>query len=189
MSEWAKRESRRIEKARTLLRPGLEGSAGQWADLGCGNGIFTSALFTLLQPDAVLYAVDRDARAIRGLCANFAESFPQARLLPLQADFTRRLPLAPLDGLIMANALHFYPDKIRVLAQLQSVLKPGAPLIVVEYNAQRGNFAVPYPLPATGFSRLAAQSGYSSAQVIRRIPSSFLGEMYAARCVAPEIDL
>ena len=50
-SGWAQREARRIQKAITLLRPGIPGPGGVWADIGCGDGIFTSALYALIQPD------------------------------------------------------------------------------------------------------------------------------------------
>jgi len=52
-------------------------------------------------------------------------------------------------------------------------------LIVVEYNINRGNSAVPYPLDDQSFLKLAVQVGLREARIISRIPSSFLGEMYA----------
>ena len=79
----------------------------------------------------------------------------------------------------MANSLHFVADKAPVLAGLVRLLKPGGRLIVVEYNTSRGNPAVPYPLDDQGFLRLAAQVGLREAHILSRIPSSFLGEMYA----------
>jgi ubiquinone/menaquinone biosynthesis C-methylase UbiE len=88
VSTWAEREARRIEKARTLIRPGIPGPGGVWADLGCGDGIFTCALYTLTQPGAEIYGVDRDRRALDSLQRHFAESYPGALLHPMHADFT-----------------------------------------------------------------------------------------------------
>ena len=51
MSTWAEREARRISKAITLLQSGIAATGGIWADVGCGDGIFTSALYTLIQPE------------------------------------------------------------------------------------------------------------------------------------------
>ena len=184
MSLWAEREARRIEKARGLIQPGLPGPGGVWADLGCGDGIFTSALRTLVQPDGEIYAVDKDQRALRALARNFAESYSHAPLHLVYADFTRPLALPPLDGLVMANSLHFVKDKAPILAQLIRLLKPGGRLIVVEYNTGRGNFAVPYPLDETGFLALAGAAGLREAHILAKIPSSFLGEMYSAAASA-----
>lgn len=184
MFTWAEREARRIEKARTLLRPGLPDGpvpAGGvvWADLGCGDGIFTAALHTLLGPDAEIYAVDRNRRAVQALSRNFAESYPAARIEPRQADFERGLSLPPLDGLLMANSLHFVRDKRPVLSSLAGLLRPEGRLIVVEYNARRGNYAVPYPLDEVEFLKLAREAGLREVQILAKIPSSFLGEMYS----------
>lgn len=179
MTSWAEREARRIGKARTLLRPGAGDAGGTWADLGCGDGIFTSALHTLLRPGSEIYAVDKDRRALRALVRNFSGSYPEASLHPVLADFTRPLSLPPLDGLIMANSLHFIRVKRPVMGQLVSLLKPGGRLIVVEYNSNQGNFAVPYPLDEGEFLTLAGEVGLHDVRILAKIPSSFLGEMYA----------
>jgi SAM-dependent methyltransferase len=184
MNTWAEREARRIEKARILLRPGVEGCRGTWADLGCGDGIFTAALYTWLEPGSEIYAVDKKKRALDALVRNFGESYPTAAPHAVAADFTRRLPLPPLDGLLMANSLHFVRRKRPVLDQLVPLLKPGGRLIVVEYNTNRGNFAVPHPLDEAGFRALAAEVGLRQPRILAKIPSTFLGEMYAGMGLA-----
>jgi trans-aconitate methyltransferase len=184
LSTWARREARRIEKARTLLRGGAEDMGGTWADLGCGDGIFTAALHTLLQPGSEIYAVDRNRRALRALMQNFAEGYPEASIHPLLADFTRSLSLPPLDGLVMANSLHFVKHKRSVLVRIVDLLEPGGRLILVEYNATRGNFAVPYPLDEVGFLTLAREVGLDEARILAKIPSSFMGEMYSGMGLA-----
>jgi ubiquinone/menaquinone biosynthesis C-methylase UbiE len=169
----------RIEKARTLLQPAIPGPGGVWADLGCGDGIFTIALYALVRPGGEVYAVDKSQRALQALQREFTARYPDALVHPLPADFTRSLALPPLDGLVMANSLHFVRKKQSLLVRLAELLKPGGRVIVVEYNTSRGNPAVPYPLDANGFLKLGARAGLRQAQVVTRIPSTFLGEMYA----------
>ena len=72
MSTWAEREARRIRKAITLIRPGLSGPGGVWADLGCGDGIFTLALHSLVGPGSEIYAIDNDRHALDALMRHFA---------------------------------------------------------------------------------------------------------------------
>lgn len=177
---WSEREARRIEKARTLIRSAVPNSIGLWADLGCGDGIFTSALYTLLPPSSEIYAIDRDPNALNALVRNFAESYPDAIVHPQVADFTRLLNVPLLDGIIMANSLHFVSDKIPTLDLIKKMLKPDGRLIVVEYNTDRGNSAVPYPISDAEFLMLAKSIGLRDGHIFNCIPSSFLGEMYAA---------
>lgn len=170
---------RRIEKARTLLRPGIPGPGGVWADIGCGDGIFTAALHTLIRPGGEIYAVDKNRRALKALTRNLAESYPDASVHTVLADFTRPLALPPLDGLTMANALHFVREKAPLLARLAGLLKPGGRLILVEYNTTRGNVAVPHPLDKVGFLKLAREVGLYEPRILATIPSTFLGQMYS----------
>ena len=129
-----------------------------------------------------------EERALRALARSFRESFPDAPLYPLLADFTRPLTLPALDGLVMANSLHFVRKKTPLLTRLAGSLKPGGRLIVVEYNASRGNFAVPHPLDETGFLTLARKAGLHEARILARIPSTFLREMYAGIAFRSTID-
>ena len=42
-----------------LIRTGVPGRGGVWADLGAGSGVFTRALADLLGPEGQVFAVDR----------------------------------------------------------------------------------------------------------------------------------
>lgn len=95
----------------SLLRRGVPAPGGVWADLGAGSGAFTLALAELAGPQAVIYAVDRDRRALHQLADAMQERFPGVTLHTLTADFTQPLALPPLDGVVMANSLHFVRRK------------------------------------------------------------------------------
>ncbi|HKG90754.1 MAG TPA: class I SAM-dependent methyltransferase, partial [Gemmatimonadaceae bacterium] len=100
-------------EALALLAPARPAAAGAtWADLGAGGGTFTRALAALLGAGGTVYAVDRDPRSVESLRALAArESRDAARVIVVEADFTRPLGVpASLDGLLLANALHFVPD-------------------------------------------------------------------------------
>ncbi len=98
----------------------------------------------------------------------------------VEADFTRPLDLPPLDGVVMANSLHFVRRKEPVLARVLDALRPGGRLILVEYDADRGNPWVPHPLSYATWERVAAGSGFTSTHLLGRVPSRFLGAIYSA---------
>ena len=164
-----------------LLRGG-RGRGGTWADIGAGDGAFTLALADLLGPGARVVAVDRDARALRANAAAVASRFPGTVLETVVADFTGPLTLPALDGVVAANSLHFVPRdrQVGVVRALAAHLRPGGMLLVVEYDADRGNPWVPHPFSGATWERMAADAGLVDTRRIGRVPSRFLGAIYSA---------
>lgn len=165
---------------KNLLQRGIPGPGGLWADLGSGRGAFTLALADLVGPAGHIYSVDRDRNALREQERAMRASFPAVHAEYIVADFTQRLDLPPLDGVVMANSLHFVRRKDAILQLVRSYLRPQGRLILVEYNTDRGNPWVPYPLSYPTWETLARQNGFVSTQLLERRPSRFLGEMYSA---------
>jgi SAM-dependent methyltransferase len=168
-----------------LLRDGVLGPGGVWADLGSGGGAFTLALADLIGPIGTIYSVDKDRGALREQERALRARFPSVAVTYLAADFTRPLDLPPLDGVVMANSLHYVRDKAPVLALVRGYLKPGGQLLLVEYNADRGNPWVPYPLSYPTWERVAAQAGFAATRLLARVPSRFLSEIYSAASAKP----
>jgi ubiquinone/menaquinone biosynthesis C-methylase UbiE len=164
----------------SLLRNGIGATGGIWADLGAGTGAFTLALAELVQPDAVVYAVDRDSRSLRQLAQAMHVQFPAVTLHTLAADFTEPLPVPPLDGVVMANSLHFVRHKEPVLQLVRSYLKPGGRLLIVEYNTDHGNVWVPHPFSFSNWRQLAKRSGFARTELLATRPGRFLDGFYAA---------
>lgn len=164
-----------------LIKDGVAAPGGIWADLGAGTGNFTRALAELLGADATIYAVDRDARAIAAQRTGIGRSTAQAAIVPKQADFTQPLDLPPLDGVLLANALHFIRDQPATIARIVGYLKPNGSLLVVEYEVERELRWVPFPLPFARLQSLAPAAGLIEPTQIgrRRSPSSGM-LMYAA---------
>lgn len=165
-----------------LLRPGIplppveEGQGegrqtSRWADLGAGEGAFTLALAEILGPDAHIVAVDRDPTALRNIGQGI-----ETRV----ADFTKPLDLTALDGVVMANSLHFVRDKVAVLRAVGEMLKPGGRLIMIEYGSDRGNPWVPYPMSYRTWERIAADAGFAGTVLLHTVPSRHLGSIYSS---------
>ena len=164
-----------------LLKPADLPRGGIWADFGAGSGAFTLALSDLIGLGAEIYAIDKDRAGLGRLERSHREHFGTSQNLHLvRADFTGALSLPPLDGIVMANSLHYFKDQIKLLRHVQSFLKLNGALLLVEYNADSGNPWVPYPLSFETYCGLAPRAGFSEPRLLATVPSRFLREFYSA---------
>ena len=164
-----------------LLKPAKLSQGGAWADFGAGSGAFTLALRELVGQDATIYAVDKDSSTLRELEDSHRARFNSSgNLILLPNDFSRPLELPPLDGIVMANSLHFFKDKETLLSHVREFLKSNGSLLLVEYNVDKGNLWVPHPLTFESFRSLAPKAGFSAPRLLAKVPSRFLNEFYSA---------
>ena len=163
-----------------LLEPANLSRGGIWADFGAGSGAFTLALSELVGLNAEIYAIDKDRAGLGKLERSHREHFGTSQNLHLvRADFTGALSLPPLDGIVMANSLHFFKDKEKVLRHVRTFLKLNGALLLVEYNADSGNPWVPYPLSFETYRALTPRAGFSEPRLLAQHPSRFLKEFYS----------
>jgi SAM-dependent methyltransferase len=163
-----------------LLRDGVPAPGGAWADFGAGGGAFTLALAELVGPGAEIHAVDTNRAALATNQRAMAAAFPATATNYHIADFTRPLDLPPLDGIVIANALHFQRDQPPVVRLLRGYLRESGRLLIVEYNISRGNGAVPHPVPYAHWQALALEAGFTHTELLATRPSRFLTEVYSA---------
>ncbi|HEU0302916.1 MAG TPA: class I SAM-dependent methyltransferase [Longimicrobium sp.] len=164
-----------------LLRAAVSDAEGQmWADLGAGTGLFTRALAAMVGAAGHVHAADAEAVALRVLCSWIA-SAGAANVSVTQGDVSRPLALPPLDGVLMANVLHFIPDQPAVLSLAASYLRPGGQLVLIEYEGRRPGRWVPYPVSIARFRELAPAAGLAAPEVVAMRPSAFGGDLYVAR--------
>jgi ubiquinone/menaquinone biosynthesis C-methylase UbiE len=162
-----------------LLRGGVLGKGGVWADFGAGQGAFTLALAELVGAGTI-YVVDKNRGALRRAEERLTGRFPALTAHFLAADFSAPLDLPPLDGIVMANALHFFRRKERPLQAVRRHLRPGGRFLLVEYNTDQGNPWVPHPLSYETWLTLARHVGFQHTELLDTAPSRFLGEFFSA---------
>lgn len=169
--------------AARLIAPAV--SAGeQWADLGAGTGTFTVALARLLGSTGTVFAVERETSAVAALRAiAHSTDAERAAIVVSHADFTEALELPPLDGALLANALHFVSDdeQSTVLRRIADRIKPTGALVVVEYDNRSPSRWVPFPVSLARLGDLARLAQLGTPAEIGRRRSLFGGSMYAAR--------
>ncbi len=148
-----------------------------WADLGCGSGIFTHALANLLNDDSLIYAVDKNISSFKK--RPFSKS---VTIKPIELNFeTGTLPFDNMDGILMANSLHFVKDKKSLLEKIKKSLNDNGFFLLVEYDTDISNFWVPYPVSFLSLKQIFNDVGYDSVIKINEMPSRFnKANLYAA---------
>jgi ubiquinone/menaquinone biosynthesis C-methylase UbiE len=174
-----------LSEAVELIRPAIGHTPGSWADVGAGTGLFTRALASLIGPEATVYAIDNDARAMLALQSLAARKPSGARISPIEGDLRqlegiRALVRTPLAGILFANALHFAPDAGRVLGEVGTLLGNRGRIVIVEYDGRPANRWVPYPIPLAKLREIAATLSLRPPSVVGERPSDYGGIMYCA---------
>jgi trans-aconitate methyltransferase len=166
----------KIDQASTLLHTiGIEWTRPQsWCDLGCGKGTFTVALAQLLAPESTIHAVDLDQRALDEIPQRIHGVEIRKVLGDLQSP---NLALPSVNGILMANSLHFIRNQHAFLDRLLSLTDT---FLIVEYERSMPTPWGPYPV---GFERLREifkDVGVERLEKLATQPSRFGGTMYSA---------
>ncbi len=140
-----------------------------WADLGCGNGLFTYALAHQLPVHSVIYAIDKDTIGLKTL-PNPNQVLIQQQQLDFIAD---PLPFSGLDGILMANSLHYVQDKAACITKLSQYLNQRGYFLLVEYDTNIPNPWVPYPIRYASLPDLFGPLGYPLVGKLQEKPSLF----------------
>lgn len=166
-------------EAISMLEPAgwISNTPQTWADLGCGKGIFTIALASLLPSGSSVYAVDRDADNLQFIPSQYQST----SISTIGGDFTQNPSLPLLEGVIMANALHYVRDRDTFAKQLHSMLKPHGRLLIVEYDTDTANRWVPFPISFNTLEKWAKNTGFINVTKLKERPSIYQrSKMYSA---------
>jgi ubiquinone/menaquinone biosynthesis C-methylase UbiE len=141
-----------------------------WADLGCGSGLFSLALANFLPPGSRIFAVDLNKNSF----GKITGEQNNVSIEKIVRDFVHDdWPFNNLDGILMCNSLHYVKDKISLLTKAQKYLRQSHSFLVVEYDTERANQWVPYPINFSSLKYLFENAGYSSVRRLNEIPSIY----------------
>ena len=161
-------------EAIALIEKGIANEHPQhWADLGCGNGTFTSALASLLPQGSYITAIDKTRQHFPAFSDNVKIDFKKL-------DFVNEpIGVSSLDGLLMANSLHFVADKPKLIKQLEKAFKSNPKFLIVEYDTIKANPWVPYPISFQRLDDMFSRLEYQTLK-LAETSSRFGGTMYSA---------
>jgi ubiquinone/menaquinone biosynthesis C-methylase UbiE len=160
-----------LKTAVALIEKGVTSSSTPqvWADLGAGTGLFTKALSTLLPAGSTIYAMDQDKAAINSIVLQS----PNITLKTAAIDFVKNeLNIIPLNGMIMANALHFVRDKKAFMEKIKRSLIPSGKILIIEYDRKTSNPWVPFPINYLSLQQLGSDVGFISVDKLATTPSN-----------------
>jgi len=141
-----------------------------WADLGCGDGAFTVALASVLAPGSTIQAMDRDRSGL----GQIPSVHNHVRITTHVGDFTDpQWPFADLDGILMANSLHYVDDQAAFIRACQRRMKANRRFLIVEYDLDDANPWVPFPVSRTRLTALFARERQPSVMFLRSRPSVY----------------
>jgi trans-aconitate methyltransferase len=162
----------KLAEAQELIKPGLDqDQITKWMDLGCGSGLFTHALASLLVPGSYILAIDK-------MPYSMAFDHSDVMIDFMQADMESLNVKNKVDGILMANALHYIPHHLDFLSRCKTHLKVAGKMIIVEYDTNRSNPWVPFPVPYEQLRTIAIQIGVGVKR-LKEQPSRFGGFLYS----------
>jgi ubiquinone/menaquinone biosynthesis C-methylase UbiE len=166
----------KISEATSLIcTPIIEWARPQsWSDLGCGRGTFTIALAELLAPGSSIQAVDLD----QGSLGRIPDDYRGVVIRKVCGDLqSPGLRLSHMDGILMANSLHFIQEQDSFLRKLLSVTNR---FLIVEYERSRPSPWVPHPVGFERLRQLFREAGVQRVDKLAKLQSRFGGTMYSA---------
>jgi ubiquinone/menaquinone biosynthesis C-methylase UbiE len=164
-----------LEEALLLIQHSIPLHKNIWADLGCGDGLFTHALSHLLPEKSLIYAVDKNKTALKNVSVK-----PGIQLEKIVADFVHdELPFKTASGILMANSFHYVQHKNAFIEKCLAVFNNNAYFVIVEYDLNKANPWVPFPISFNDLKKFFSSYNFA-VEKLHEMPSRYRGKMYAA---------
>ncbi len=142
-----------------------------WMDAGCGSGLFTLALASLLPDGSQIYAVDKNKSVLQNVPDAYNDITIQKKVVDFSAE---DIPYNDLDGILMANSIHYIKDKVGFIKRAQQSLKQHHSFLIVEYDTDAAVSSwVPFPVSFSSLEKLFSNLGYQHIHKIADTPSRY----------------
>ncbi len=136
-AEWLIRETREKEENPALVMKNLGLKPGMTvADLGCGNGFYTTRLARAVGEAGRVYAVEIQPEYFP-LLEERAREEGLTNIQPVLGTLIDpRLPEASCDLIFLADVYHEFSHPVHMLAAIRKALKPTGRVVLLEFRAE-----------------------------------------------------
>jgi SAM-dependent methyltransferase len=142
------------------------------ADIGAGTGYFSARLAKRL-PQGKVFAADVEPDMVHYLAARAEhEHLPNLTAVQARPD-AANLP-EPVDLILVVDTYHHIDDRSRYFAALQSSLRPGGRLVIIDFKADSPNGPpAQHRIPPERVTRELAAAGFTLADKIEFLPRQY----------------
>jgi ubiquinone/menaquinone biosynthesis C-methylase UbiE len=109
-------------------------------DLGAGTGFFAVRFAPLLATGGTVHACDSSPLMVDWMRANLTQAQLRAVVPMVVTENAIGLPDGSVDLLYMINVHHELAEPARLLAEARRILRPGAPLAVIDWKKRETLF-------------------------------------------------
>jgi SAM-dependent methyltransferase len=147
--------------------------ASRVADIGAGTGYFSVHIAKRV-PEGKVFAADVEPDMVRYLGGR-AEREHLGNLTPVQARTDAANLPEPVDLVLVVDTYHHIDDRTHYFAALQSSLRPGGRLVIIDFKADSPNGPpAPHRIPPERVTQELAAAGYTLADTIEFLPRQYV---------------
>lgn len=164
--------ARELSPERLLREAGLK-AGDTFADIGSGPGFFTIPAARIIGPAAMAFAIDTQAEMLIDL--RDRRNPPDNIILMKSEEYEIPLGDFEADFVLMAFVLHETPDRPRLLGEVLRIMKPGARLLVIDWEKKTEDKGPPIEerIPSAEARSLLEESGFDVVQSSALNPSHY----------------
>jgi SAM-dependent methyltransferase len=142
------------------------------ADIGAGTGYF-SVRIAKRAHEGKVFAADVEPDMVRYLGVR-AEREHLANLTPVQAGADAANLPEPVDLILVIDTYHHIDDRTRYFAALQSSLRPGGRLVIIDFKADSPNGPpAQHRIPPERVTHELAAAGYALTEKFEFLPRQY----------------
>jgi SAM-dependent methyltransferase len=142
------------------------------ADIGAGTGYFSTRIAKRV-PQGKVFAADLEPDMVRYLGVR-AEREHLANLTPVQARADAANLPEPVDLVLVVDTYHHIDDRTRYFAALQSSLRPGGRIVIIDFKVDSPNGPpATHRIPPERVTRELAAAGYTLSDKIEFLPRQY----------------
>jgi len=155
----------RVAKAQKFLTNGPFKPHSRWVEFGAGYGTYIIALHAFLDNGWVV-ALELEQKRVDFL-KELVMTQGLSNVFIIRGDFyDSSLQTCSIDGVLLANALHFSSNPQEILAEVCRILRDCGVLIVVEYTTSSPLPWIPYPLPKQKLIQLLNANSFKDIHLL-----------------------